>query len=115
LLFDKDFVFDTWIILKNLDFSKILLLGLGGIESGILEISAYLLLDNFLNKELLKRILLNYVEMYCLKDLLLFLVVSLSQPASWIIDRNSHAAEPNSVIYRISFYHKMNYSLICDI
>jgi len=115
LLFDKDFVFDTWIILKNLDFSKILLLGLGGIESGILEISAYLLLDNFLNKELLKRILLNYVEMYCLKDLLLFLVVSLSQPTSWIVDRNSHTAEPNSVIYRMSFYHKMNYSLICDI
>ena len=115
MLFDKDFVFDTWIILKNLDFSKILLLGLGGIESGILEISAYLLLDNFLNKELLKRILLNYVEMYCLKDLLLFLVVSLSQPALWIVDRNFHTAEPNSVIYRMSFYHKMNYLLICDI
>jgi len=60
-----------------LDFSKIFLLSLDRIEGGILEISACLLLDNFLDEALLEGL----VEMHYLKNLLLLLVVSWFQPA----------------------------------
>ena len=59
-----------------------LLLGLGEISKGILEISAYLPLDGFLVDMLFVRVLLNYTDTHCLKDLLSLLTVSLSQPDS---------------------------------
>ena len=61
-----------------------LLLGLGGIGKGILEISAFfsfvdLLKDNLLRTILLVHTLLNCENMLCLKVLFL-LIASLSQP-----------------------------------
>jgi len=50
-------------------------------DSGILEISACFTLGKFLEGVFLKEVLLNYAETYFLKDLLLLLVTSLSQPA----------------------------------
>lgn len=74
--------FKTWFFLKNLDLAKMLLLGLGGIDGGILEISTCLLLDSFLKIILCKRVLLNCEDIHCLKVLFFLLAVSLSQPVS---------------------------------
>jgi len=59
-----------------------LLLGLGEIGKEILEMLACLLLDGFLVNMLFVGVLLNYIDTYCLKDLLSLLAVSLSQPDS---------------------------------
>jgi len=59
-----------------------LLLDLGEIDRGILEMLACLPLDNFLVDMLFVRVLLNYTDTHCLKDLLSLLAVSLSQPDS---------------------------------
>jgi len=59
-----------------------LLLDLGEIDREILEMLACLPLDNFLVDMLFVRVLLNYTDTHCLKDLLSLLAVSLSQPDS---------------------------------
>ena len=53
LIFDKEFNLKAWLLLKNLDFSKMLLLGLGRIEWGILKMSTCFLLVCFLKETLL--------------------------------------------------------------
>jgi len=53
LIFDKKFNLKAWLLLKNLDFSKMLLLGLGRIEWGILKMSTCFLLVCFLKETLL--------------------------------------------------------------
>jgi len=58
----------------------IFLLGLGEIGGEILEMSACLILDGFLESMLFANILLNCTDMYCLKVLLLLSVVNLFQP-----------------------------------
>jgi len=73
---------DIWFFLKNFDLANTLLLGLGGINGGILEILAYLPLNMLFGVIFLIGALLNYAETYCLKDLLSLLAVNLSQPDS---------------------------------
>ena len=82
LIFNKEFDLKAWLFLKNLNFFKILLLGLGGIGGEILEISACFLLVYFLEEILLGGDLLNCTKIYYLKDLLFLSAVSLFQPAS---------------------------------
>ena len=81
LIFNEEFDLEAWLFLKDLDFSKILLLDLDEIEGEILEISACFPLVYFLKGILLGENLLNYAKMHCLKDLLLLSAISLSQPA----------------------------------
>jgi len=75
LTFDKGFDLESWSILKNLDFFKILLLGLSRIRGEILEIFAYFLLVCFFEEMLLRGDLLNYT------NILFLSAVSLSYPA----------------------------------
>ena len=67
--------------------AKTLLLGFGGIDRGILNISACLPFTNLLGSKdlmgiLLNGFLLNCTEMHCLKEFLSLLATSLSQPDS---------------------------------
>ena len=70
--------------LKNFNFTKILLLGLRGMEGGTLEMSACLSLPLSVLYEvyLLEDVLLNWADTYCLKDIFSLLAISLSQPDS---------------------------------
>jgi len=63
--------------LKNFDFTKTLLLGLGGMDRGILEILACLPFGVLLGVFLTKVDLSNCVETHYLKDLLFLFAVSL--------------------------------------
>ena len=63
--------------MKYFNFAKILSLGLGEIEGEILKISVYLSLPEF---RVFAGFLLNWEDIYCLKNISLLLVVSLSQP-----------------------------------
>jgi len=85
------------LFLKNFDLAKMLLLGLGGIGRGILEIFAYLPLDMLLGVFLFEIDLLNCANTYCLKDLFLF-AINLFQPDSYIVKRKFYATKPNSEI-----------------
>jgi len=59
--------FKAWFFLKNFDLTNKLLLGLGEIDRGILEISACLSLDSLLVVIFLVGVLLNYKDIYCLE------------------------------------------------
>jgi len=74
--------FEAWFFLKNFDLANMLLLGLEGIDRGILEISACLPLDSLLVVIFLVGILLNCKDTYCLEVQLLPLAVSLFYPDS---------------------------------
>ena len=56
-------------------------LGLGEIDRGILNISAYLPFTDLLEGVILLGILLNCAKTYCLNDLLFLFTANLSQPA----------------------------------
>ena len=82
------------LFLKNFDLVKILLLREMG--RGILEIFTCLSLDILLGVYLFEVDLLNCTNIYCLKDLLSLFAVNLSQLNSYIAERKSHTARPNS-------------------
>ena len=63
--------------MTNFDLANILLLDLGGMGEGILEILACLPLDALFRVIFLIDALLNYTEIHCLKDLLFLLAVNL--------------------------------------
>ena len=91
----------TEFLLKNFDFSKTLLLGLEGIDDRILEILvslAELSLTELLIALDFIVFMLNCETIYCLKDLLSLLAVNLSHPDSYMDERKSQAANPNSEI-----------------
>ena len=74
----------TWFSLKNFDFSRTFLLGLGEIDEGTFKILACLFFGNMLWFETIKdleSLWLNCAKMYCLKDLWFLLAVNLSHPA----------------------------------
>ena len=87
--------------LKYLDLAKTLLFGLGEISEEILDISACLPFVG-LEMDALVGFLLNWEEIYCLKEIFLSLTISLFQSDLYIVNKNFQAADTNSGICRIS-------------
>ena len=85
-----------------MDLSKMLSLGLREISREILEILACLPLVGLEMGTLFVGFLLDWEETHCLKDIFLLLAVNLFQLNSYIADKNSHVANLNSTICKIS-------------
>ena len=84
-----------------MDLFKILLLGLEGIGREIFKISAYLSFISLEVSVLVVSFLLNWEEIYCLKDIFLLLAINLFQLNLYIANKDLYTANPNFTIYRI--------------
>ena len=84
--------------MKYLDLTKTLLVGLGEIEEGIIEMSICLPFVGFRISVNFMGFLLNWDETYCLKDVSLLLAVNLFHLDLYIVVINFQAASPNSAI-----------------
>ena len=71
--------FKGWFLLKNFDLASMLLLGLGGINKGILEMLACLPSNSLLVIMFLVDVLLNCKDTHYLKYLLFLLAIDLFQ------------------------------------